>query len=167
MNLPEPGWALARMAEAVKPGGFLCIEDADWSTLSAVDPRHASASNFDRLSRAGFDTARAAGISDGYFGRHLRGLVEGLGFVQTGGDGVVQTGRGGDHPAGRLQQLTLQLPVTKLLVTKGIMTEMDLEKLAALYRDPAFSFVGCILFGAWRRKVAEGDAPPMAGQETA
>lgn len=152
MNLPEPKRALERMAEAVKPGGYLCIEEVDWSTLSAVDPGHPSASEFHRLSHAGFGAVRAAGVSDGYFGRRLLGLVEGLGFDQTGGDGVVQIGKGGDHPAGRHQQLALKLPVTKLLVTKGIMTNKEFESLSDLYKDPDFAFVGFILFGAWAQK---------------
>jgi SAM-dependent methyltransferase len=152
MNLPEPKQALERMAQAVKPGGYLCIEDVDWSTLSAVDLDHPAAYEFGRLSRAGFDAVRAAGVSDGYFGRRIQGLVEGLGFDQTDGDGVVQIGRGGDHVAGRLQLLNLKLPMVKILLTKGIMTDPEYESLSALYQDPAFAFIGFTLFGAWGRK---------------
>lgn len=152
MSVPDPRRALERMAAAVKPGGYLCIEDVDWSTLSAVDPAHPFASEFHRLSHAGFAAFRAAGGSDGYFGRRVQGLVEGLGFEQTGGDGVVQIGKGGDHPAGRLQQLALELPVTRLLVTRGVMTEAEFEQLYTVYKDPAFAFVGFVLFGAWARK---------------
>jgi SAM-dependent methyltransferase len=152
MNLPDPARALARMADAVKPGGFLCLEEVDWRSLSAVDRAHPQAAEFERLSHAGFEAVRAAGASDGYFGRRVQGLLEGLGFAQVGGDGVAQIGRGGDHPTGRFQRLALRLPVAQLLVTKGVMTGAQYELLCSLYEDPAFSFVGFTLFGAWGRK---------------
>ncbi|WP_394842051.1 methyltransferase domain-containing protein [Pendulispora brunnea] len=152
MNLPDPQLALRRLAAAVKPGGILFVEDADWSSLSSLDPTIES--EFHRLSHAGFQALRAARISDGYFGRRLLGLVESIGFEHVEGDGIVRMGRGGADPWGQFQSMNLQLPIATSLVSKGIMTQADLDWLRATYANPEFSFLGFTLFGAWARKPA-------------
>jgi len=152
MNVPRPEAALTNMVAALRPGGILCLEEVDWSSLSAVDRHHPHAAAFHASSHAGFEAVRASGAADGYFGRTILGLIEALNFGAVDGEGVVVIGRGGDHPAGRLQRLTLELPVTRLVVAKGVLTSEQYALLESLYEDPTFSFVGLTLFGAWGTK---------------
>src|SRR5262249_61850403 len=52
MHLPDPIRALRRLVDAVRPGGWLLVEEADGSaSCGAADPGHARAARFDRSSR--------------------------------------------------------------------------------------------------------------------
>src|SRR5262249_62061152 len=48
MNVPQPVVALAHLAAAVRPGGWLYLEEFDLRTLSAVDATYPGAALFDR-----------------------------------------------------------------------------------------------------------------------
>ena len=48
MHLPDPIGALRRLVDAVRPGGWLLVEEADGSSFGAADAGHAHAARFDR-----------------------------------------------------------------------------------------------------------------------
>jgi SAM-dependent methyltransferase len=86
-HLADPLRALERMTAALRPGGWLLIEESDWNSYGAADPDHPTAADFDRRSRAIFDHMRAARVLDPYFGRRVPGLVERLGLTDVGHEG--------------------------------------------------------------------------------
>jgi chemotaxis methyl-accepting protein methylase len=51
MHLPEPHLAVRRMVTAVRSGGWLLVEEADFSSLRAVEAEHPQAEAFDRKTR--------------------------------------------------------------------------------------------------------------------
>ena len=151
MHLPDPVRPLRRLVHAVRPGGWLLVEEADGAaSFAAADPAHPRAAGFDRRTRALWAFLKAAGTMDLDFGRRLPALFEQLGVRDIGHEGVTLTGRGGD-PQARFVQMTdalLRGPV----VAAGVLTEADFDELHCAYDDPSFWFVGFTLFGAWGRR---------------
>ena len=50
LHLADPRQAVRNMAAALRPGGWLLIEDADYVSLVAANPAHPRAARFDRPS---------------------------------------------------------------------------------------------------------------------
>ena len=59
MHLSQPQRAVERMAAAVRHGGWLCLEESDYSAAGAVDPTHPLAAYFTEKIRVAFDALRA------------------------------------------------------------------------------------------------------------
>jgi SAM-dependent methyltransferase len=159
MHLPDPIRALRRLMNAVRPGGWLLVEEPGGSSFAAVDPGHARAAGFDRSSRAIWTALKANGTMDLDFGCRLPSLFESLGARDLGHEGVTPTARGGD-PMARFLQMTTQL-LRERFVAAGVLTEADFDDLRRAYDDRSFWFVSLTLFGAWGRR--PGSRP---GQET-
>ena len=158
MHLPDPIKALRRLVNAVRPGGWLLVEEADGSaSIVAADPGHTRAAGFDRRSRALWAAMKDTGTMDLDFGRRLPSLFEGLGLRNFGHEGVTLAGRGGD-PLARFGQMTYEL-VRERFVAAGVLTEADFDELNRAYDDRSFWFVGFTLFGAWGRRPHERMAP--------
>jgi len=154
-HLPQPELALARMAEAVRPGGWLFIEDADFGPFGAVDTQYPDAAVFDRTFHACWDALRAAGHADP-FGRRAIFLIERMGFENTGAVGEMLLGRGGGHPYGRFWSLTFRTPGMEALVEQGMVTRQAFDAMRTTFEDATFRFVGSIQFSSWGRRPASG-----------
>src|SRR5262249_47369949 len=134
MHLPNPIWALRRLADAVRPGGWLLVEEADGSTsFGAADPGHARAAGFARRSRALWAALKSTGTMDLDFGRRLPVLFERFGARDLGHEGANLTGRGGD-PMARFLQMTVEL-LRARFVAAGVLTEADFDELGRAYDD--------------------------------
>jgi SAM-dependent methyltransferase len=151
VHLPEPERALARMAAAVRPGGCLLIEEADFSMFLSADARYAGAEQFNQTIRTVFDATKAAGIWDSYLGHRTPLLIDRLGFANAGYDCLPFVARGGDHPGGRFWSPTFRLSGPSL-VASGAVAQTDLDRVLACFEDSSFHFVGGVLFGAWGRR---------------
>jgi SAM-dependent methyltransferase len=165
MHLPDPLRALRRLVNAVRPGGWLLVEEADGSaSFGAVDPGHARAAGFDRTSRVLWATLKADGTMDMDFGRRLPALFEGLGVRDLGHEGVTLAARGHD-PMARFMQMTSEL-LRERFVAAGVLTGADFDELDRALDDRSFWFVSFTLFGAWGRRPADrnkSDACPRSG----
>jgi SAM-dependent methyltransferase len=151
MHLPDPVRALRRLVDAVRPGGWLLVEEADGSAaFGAADPGHPRTAGFNRRARALWTTLKAAGIMDLDFGRRLPTLFEEFGVRDLGHEGVTLVGRGGD-PVARFGQMTDEL-LREHFVAAGVLTQRDFDEQAQAYDDPSFWFVSFTLFGAWGRR---------------
>ena len=151
VHLPDPVRALRRLLGAVRPGGWLLVEEAGGSaSFGAVGPGHPRAAEFDRSTRALCAGLKATGTMDLDFGRRLPALFEELGARDIGNEGVILTARGGD-PLARFCQMTDKLTRDRV-VAAGVLTEADFDELSRAYDDRSFWFVGYTLFGAWGRR---------------
>jgi SAM-dependent methyltransferase len=92
-HLSDPEKALRRMADAVRRGGWLLVEEDDYGSVLSVDVTDPSRAAFAATCRAAYDFVRKRGIVDMYLGRRLRGLVENLGFIDVSQEGWTRIAR--------------------------------------------------------------------------
>ena len=152
MHVPKQEEAFARMAEAVRSGGWFFVEESDHGSFGSVDPTYPGAAEFDRSTRVLWDVAQRAGVMFSYFGRRVPGLVERLGFENFGYESTVALGRGGDSLA-RFYSLGGRIPGPReRLIAAGVQTREQLDHVLHMYDDPSFEFVGPIFFSAWARR---------------
>jgi SAM-dependent methyltransferase len=148
MHLPDPVRAMWRLVEAVRPGGWLLVEEADTGCFAPADPGHPRSAGFQRRTQALRAAVQAAGGFAYSFGRRLPALVERFWLQDAGHDGVTLIARGGD-PAARFLRMTAQL--LRGRAARGL-TEADFDELERDYEDPSFWFVAGTDFGAWGRR---------------
>jgi len=149
-HLPDPSQGLRRLLSAVRPGGWLFIEEPDLGHFGATDSKHLRAAEFDRSTRALWAAVSAAGPIDVSFGRRAPALFEEFGLQELGYDGVTLVGRGGG-PMARFFRMTDDL-LRERFITAGVLTAADFDACDRAYDDPSFWFVGFTFFGAWGRR---------------
>jgi SAM-dependent methyltransferase len=150
MHLSEPEKGLKRMADAVRPGGWMIIEELDYGSILSTDDTNPSFIPFTTILGALFNFMRKRSILDPYFGRRVRGLVEQLGFVDAGQDGATLIVRGGE-PLARLNAATLQA-AAKPMISAGLVTQEQHDIGQRLLLDPNFNYLAATMFSAWGRK---------------
>ena len=96
MHLNEYQVALRKMVDALKPGGWLLIEELDYTTYAANDDNDARVVFLNNYNEKRNNLLKEKGIVNPYFGRHVRSLVDGLGLINIGSKGVTDTYRGGE-----------------------------------------------------------------------
>src|ERR1043166_4988648 len=81
-HLPDPPRALRRIVAAVRMGGWVVIEDGDFSPLRAVEATHPLAESHNRHLSELLDRLTQAKLSDPYLGGRVRGLLEDVGLTE-------------------------------------------------------------------------------------
>jgi SAM-dependent methyltransferase len=150
MHLPEPEKALKRMSNAVRPDGWLLIEEMDYGSTLSIDITNPAFADVTAIMRASLDFIKKIGILDPYFGRRVRSLVEQLEFVDLGQEGWTLVVRGGD-PIQRWGKMTVQAG-GKYLIAAGLTTQERLDNTLRLVSNPDFYFPGATVFAAWGRR---------------
>jgi SAM-dependent methyltransferase len=146
IHLPGRDVALRRMVSAIRPGGWLLVEDFDMRVL-----REGGAGSMVRTPLSGGVTeadvdllarADAAFISmlesrgaDIAYGRRLYGLLCAAGLEHVAAEGYLAIAPGGSP--GAAQRLTRYEQVGPELVAAGSITAVELDRACALLRDPA------------------------------
>lgn len=153
MGLPEPESALKRMADAVRPGGWLMIEETDYGSILSVDVTDPSTALFTSTWRSGIDFLRKRRIVDPYFGRRVRGLVEQLGFVDVISEGWTCICRGGE-PMALFDAATMQMGA-RPMIGAGMLAQEQLDTVQRLFQDHDFYYPGLTMFSALGRKPGE------------
>jgi SAM-dependent methyltransferase len=150
MHLSEPEKALKKMADALRPGGWLFIEDGDAGpALSAnlTDPRLDTTMAIWRRLHVFFEEK---GVYNPYFGRQERRLVEQLGFVDIGHQGSLQEFRGGE-PLARVAYMAFQ-HLKESGLAAGICTADEIAETERCMLDPSVTMFDQAVFAAWGRK---------------
>ena len=149
-HLPSARAVLERLVPALKPGGWLIIEDFDDCVdrkLPTVDALAARA--FDRVWEACWSSIRKRGGSSDW-GRHLGTCFSELRLVETSLEAYFQLVRGGS-PFSEFEKLTIQR-IAREAVTEGWVTEKEISLSLALLDDPTFAHFPNVLFSACGRK---------------
>jgi SAM-dependent methyltransferase len=150
MHLPERQRALDRLVAALKPGGWLLLEEGDYVSHALPDPRlDAEAAELLAKHKRAMDIGTAKIGSDIYYGRRLYGDLLARGIVDIKTEGRLEMTRGGSTAAKFLQvtgQQTRQQPQAG-----GQMSEAERDAFLTLLDDPALLYLGPILMAAWGR----------------
>lgn len=157
-HLPQPGLALSCMANAVKPGGWVLIEEIHNWSIRSLNEDTPSAALFNGFMHDFFVFAETVRMLDPGLASRVRPLVEGLGFQEVGNEALVHSVRGRE-PWARALHMTFRAGFDKVRdVTSPELTKLRpmFEEVAKLLEDPSFCFLGDPLFAAWGRK--PGDA---------
>ena len=167
--LPDPAGALRRLVTALKPGGWLVVEDLDFaSAVPDPDMDPASAALVARVvdahtavlaQRSGFDPA---------FGRRLRGLLEEAALLDVDTEGRASIWRGGE-PGGELWRLTFN-QLREPMVSAALVETTEVDRAIDLCRH-GLSFLSPLAMTAWGRQPANmtdsssSDRPAAAGRQ--
>lgn len=142
MHVGEPERVLERMASALKPGGWLLVEEPDDTAAGPVNSSHPDADAFYRANRAMLERLKADGVMDPYLGRRLGDLLIRLDLGSVESEGVTWIHHGGDVAA------RLVLETLVLHERQGRYSPADAEATRRALSDPGFSFVDTTWFGA-------------------
>lgn len=150
MHLSRPSQALQKMVGALRPGGWLLVEDTDYLSFTALEGAPELQKRFDRTIAAMLEILFAQGVVNPYFGRRLPGLVGELDLVESGQEGTTRVVRGGE-PAARYQRLNFCRLVRPDVAGRDGIGKDDFDFLAKTFASPSFTFVDRMVFGVWGR----------------
>ena len=146
-HLRDPPRAVRRMTAAVRPGGWLLVEDADYVSVVAADPAHPGAPRFDAVMRQLLAVIAAGRSFDPFFGRRLPGLVASAGLAEAGHEAVA-CHRRGRSPAAEVLARSLERTRDQTL-RHGVVDAGEFQAVLATLRDPSFTFVDALSVAAW------------------
>jgi SAM-dependent methyltransferase len=162
-HLPARDAVLKRLVSALRPGGWIIIEDLDCHGLFADPPRmfrytpNGSQEMAIRVWRATLDVLAKAGW-DPEFGFRLPGELVAMGLEDVGGEMRAPIFRGGS-PGTAAHRFSLE-HLRSQLTAAGAISEADLDRAMAELDDPRTLWsLPSILVAAWgRRPEASGPA---------
>jgi SAM-dependent methyltransferase len=140
-HLPERRQAVVNMASAVKPGGWIVIEDVELTIVGPV----VRTPVFDRVLAAIHAMMDAAGI-DRRCGLALPSMLRAAGVADIDNEGRARI-IGADNPIGALSVETLG----GRAVSNGLVEQADLDQALAQMSEPDFEMVSPTMFAAWGR----------------
>lgn len=151
VHIPEREAVLKKMAEALKPGGWILAEEPDVSS-DIPDPLAPEAARrlYSRLVEAIYSALRERGL-DPNFGARLPGLLYRLGFESVHSEGWCRTYRGGQGADASPHMMAFP-DLQELVTSSGGVTAGEFQDFLALADDPAFSWREGITVAAWGRR---------------
>jgi|SRR5579859_6624689 len=152
VHLRDPQAVLARLVSALRPGGWLLIEDVDFGGAAAtMIGRYTvptdEAATFERAYHAIAAVFAGAG-ADATFGAQLPALLTGAGLKDVGGEvhTPIVSGLSGEWV--RLSYEHLRQP----MLTTGLLTESDTERDSVFMSDPNSRYLPPFMVSAWGRR---------------
>jgi SAM-dependent methyltransferase len=149
--LPRPAEAITKMVAALKPGGWLLLEEPDY--ISAIpDPSmdQAASALSQKAWNALLDRAQSLGYDTG-FGRRLYHdlAINDLGDIQAEGYVAMQLG---GMPSARIWKITMEQMQDHVLAA-GLLTTTELEDYRALLDSSEYRWMAPVMMSAWGRRV--------------
>jgi SAM-dependent methyltransferase len=151
MHVPERAEAIRRMAESLKPGGWLVIEDFDPHLVErGYGTRLEEGARLHQKACAAMGRLMAGRGAERGWARTLFGRFRDLGLVDVDMVGYLAMWRGGS-PGARLDQANFS-QVRSRLVEQGWITDAELDRLLEMLDDPDFEISSPLMFTAWGRR---------------
>ncbi|MEX3106131.1 MULTISPECIES: methyltransferase [unclassified Streptomyces] len=152
LHLPERIEVLRRLVTALRPGGWLVLEEFDcgWTPVLSA-PDEASAALFHRVHTALLDLLEEAG-ADPLWGRHVLGAMAAAGLDRLGAGTYAEAWHGGSTGISLHHHNTEQ--VADRLAAHGV-TDDELDGFRALLRRPDFIVNSYPLISARGRRPLE------------
>jgi SAM-dependent methyltransferase len=152
-HLGDPLPALRRMAAALRPGGWLLVEEADYVSLAVASPEHRLAASWERVVSATIGYCASSSLFDPVLGRRLPALVSSLGLEDVTHEGFVRVQRGGT-PAAEFLHSSMDAHSAHL-VGNGVCSDGDMSAFTEALTDPSFRFTDACSFATWGLAVAK------------
>lgn len=151
-HLADRMTALQHMVRALKPGGWLLIEDTDSSSwVSAQVADSEATALFSKWTQAYVQLCRVNGV-DAYAGRRLYREFQASGLVDIGAQGRVFMVQGGSANA-EVWHLTAQ-QVRNRMIEAELLTAKEMDDVLALLVDPQFVWMEGLVMATWGRRPA-------------
>jgi ubiquinone/menaquinone biosynthesis C-methylase UbiE len=150
-HVPAREQALQRMVAALKPGGWIVIEDFDrnFMDFGYPTPDAEAAALYQKMQAALGQLMEARGV-DPTWGRSLYRRLRAHGLVNLGMEGYVAV-REGRSPGARLARANFE-QIREEATSAGLITNEEVTQMLTLLDDPDFAFGSHILFSAWGRR---------------
>jgi SAM-dependent methyltransferase len=151
IHVPQAAAALARLAAALRPGGWLVVEDFDPTFIDRAFPTGdgPDAAIVQKAYAALGEILLARGAGRGW-GRSLYQRFHGLGLEEVGMEGHLVARPGGSVGA-RLDAANFA-QIGEAAVAAGLLTAEEFDRMLALLGDPACHFASPTMFTAWGRR---------------
>jgi len=151
MHVPQRLEALARLVAALKPRGWLVIEDCDGRVIDRTIPvpDAAAAALFKRVAGALVTLLEDRGF-EVEWGRRLYGRLKAAGLTEVGMEGQVAVSEGGSLGASLDAANFAQ--VRSEAVAKGLVTDAEIDAVLARLNAPDFALFSLVMFTAWGRR---------------
>jgi SAM-dependent methyltransferase len=148
-HLPTGNQVVQHLLAALKPGGWILLEEMDFVSLTPTCSEERIVSLFEKLLAAHHQVLRSRGF-DPFYGRHVFGHLRSHGLSELGTQGRASVCCGGSAEA-----IALRLSyehIRKELLVPGDVTPQELDQVLALLDDPGFIFVSQLIMAVWGRR---------------
>lgn len=150
IHIPSRDAVMAKMARAVKPGGWMLLEEPDMSTdgpdSGAPEPMRTL---YEKVMGSIFAFLRREEL-DPFLGGRLFGMMRLLGLEAMGGEGRLRLFRGGDE-ALRSPHMMAFAQLRQAVVEAGGVTGGEYDDFLALASRPDFSWREGLTVSVWGR----------------
>lgn len=150
IHLDAPDRALANVVSALRPGGRVLLEDADFVTLVPADERHPGSAVFARIVAATMHAHADLGSFRPEFARGLVPLARRAGLVECRQEATAALRYGGSPEAEFLRR-SCGLVLRKLL-GEGRVDRADVDVWETVLADPSFCFYDMLSIAVWARR---------------
>jgi hypothetical protein len=148
-HVPQRIEALASMVRALRPGGWLVIEDADPGLQPLICPdEYGPAQRLANRLRQGFRTLMAGRGAELTFGRTLPRLLREAGLVAVQADAFFPI----TSPACTALEIATVQQIRARLLAAGLATEVEIEQHLANVAGGQLDLATAPLISAWGRK---------------
>jgi SAM-dependent methyltransferase len=151
IHLPERAAVLRKLVAALKPGGWLVVEEFD-SALSSrglVAPQAEMKTGIEQMEAAMEQLMRTRGANRN-LGRELYGMLTDLGLEQVGSRGTFVIGEGGSPLTHLLRANYVQ--IRDEAVSAGLISAAEVDQVLAWLDDPTFVACSPTMMTAWGRR---------------
>ena len=151
IHVPQRDATLARLVSALKPGGWLVVEDYDPVIVDRAFPivNGEDAATVRKCLLALRSRMESRGM-DMTWGSSLYRRFVAAGLVSVGMEGHIDLRPGGSSGA-RLDHANLS-QVRDEILREGLVTSEEMDQALSLLEDPGFVFASPIMFSAWGQR---------------
>jgi hypothetical protein len=151
LHVPQRHRALNRLVAALKPHGWLVIEDFDGGLSDRAIPVSdaAAAAPFKRVGAALVRLMEERGF-EVQWARSLYGKLKAVGLTEVGMEGHLAVHEGGSPGASMDAANFAQ--VRREAVAKGLITDAEVDTVLAHLDTPDFAVFSPVMFTAWGRR---------------
>jgi SAM-dependent methyltransferase len=147
MHLPDPAMAVARMVRALRPGGWLMVEEFDVPAPTS-EPALEGGPTILKTSVA-FCTAMDRSGVDMRCGRRLPAIVRAHGLVSIGGQGLISLWTSGS--AGARLMRSNYVGLRERMIDDGFIHPADFDLDLARLNDAEFVAISPTMWSVWGR----------------